>query len=427
MASVSPSSTASTAYKVTNTVARACPTINSEWKGLETLPPTPNSTLCNCMFASLSCTTKPDFEATPVAFTVGNQICYSNPSNCFGINQNVTTGTYGAYSACNNSQQLSWIMNHDYLSNKSTSPNCDYSGWGQLKPVSPAVPQCQKLLDQAGPQGTGIVTTNTDTDQGRSRGLSSGAKAGIAIAVAFVCILVGVGVFICVKRTMAKKAPIPVEGGLEVGEAPPEFSALRRAELETNDIGNPSIRQREFGGNEPAVHDNPFEGNEVRASERRQESDNTGVSPRPEYSELDGKAEIPELDGPNPLARGEVSGDSMMLFEHSPPNRKSLPGSTAPQLGQTTSKSPASVSHLNSPWSSPGIEDLKSEEALGARPGKAANAAEMRRIEEEERRLDEAIAESEKLQALRRQKEELQKRKLDMQAKAGERSFTTPI
>jgi hypothetical protein len=42
----------------------------------------------------------------------------------------------------------------------------------------------------------------------------------------------------------------------------------------------------------------------------------------------------------------------------------------------------------------------------------------MRRLEEEGRRIDEAIAESERLQALRKEKEELQKRKLEMKARA---------
>ena len=51
-------------------------------------------------------------------------------------------------------------------------------------------------------------------------------------------------------------------------------------------------------------------------------------------------------------------------------------------------------------------------------PAEAAEAAEMRRLEEEERRIDEAIAELERLQALRKEKEDLQKRKLEMKARA---------
>lgn len=51
-------------------------------------------------------------------------------------------------------------------------------------------------------------------------------------------------------------------------------------------------------------------------------------------------------------------------------------------------------------------------------PVEAAEPAEMGRLEEEERRIDEAIAESERLQVLRKEKEELQKRKLEMKARA---------
>lgn len=421
MASVSPSSTKSTAYKVTNTVARACPTIDATWQALETLPPTPNSTLCNCMYSSLSCVAKPGVDTSA-------QLCDSNPSNCLGINKNATSGTYGAYSACDSTQQISWIMNQDYLSNKSTSPSCYYNGRGQIQSVSSAGPQCQELLDQAGPLGTGIVTTSIGADQGKSRGLSSAAKAGIAIAVAFVSVLIGVGVFVCGKKAMRQRArtPVPVEGGLEVGEAPPEFSALGRAELETNEAENPSNFQRESGGNEPTVLDNLFEGNDLSAVERRRELGNSGVSPQPEHSDLDRTAEITEPSDPSAPAYSELSGDSMIVSELSAAKRKPISGSATPQAGQTASPSPTPVSYSNMPWSNPGIENLGLEGGPGAQaatPNETADTAEMRRIEEEERRVDEAIAESERLQALRKQKEELQKRKLDMQARA---SGTTP-
>jgi hypothetical protein len=71
------------------------------------------------------------------------------------------------------------------------------------------------------------------------------------------------------------------------------------------------------------------------------------------------------------------------------------------------------------PRTDPGVEGLSAMgPVMNQSPVEAAEPAEMGRLEEEERRIDEAIAESERLQVLRKEKEELQKRKLEMKARA---------
>lgn len=83
-------------------------------------------------------------------------------SVCGGIAANGTTGTYGAYSMCNSTDQLSWAFNTYYMeqvsSNSANTNPCDFAGNATTQ--TPTLPNaCATLVNQAGPAGTGKVTS----------------------------------------------------------------------------------------------------------------------------------------------------------------------------------------------------------------------------------------------------------------------------
>jgi len=168
IAKVSPSAVNSASYKPTNTAAQACPvestTGSSAWEASATLPPTPNNQLCGCMVQNLTCVAKPGLTDATIA-TLFNTAC--TPINgassiCAGISANGTTGSYGAYSMCNSTDQLSWAFNAYYMeqmaSNSANTDACDFGGNAttQTPTLSNA---CATLVNQAGAGGTGTVTS----------------------------------------------------------------------------------------------------------------------------------------------------------------------------------------------------------------------------------------------------------------------------
>jgi hypothetical protein len=172
---VSPSQTNSASYTPTNTAARSCPTLGADWNASSTLPPTPNEELCECMVDSLSCVVSPSVAVKSYGALFGYLYgVMSLP----GILSDGTTGTYGAYSMCNSTQQLSWAMNAYYLAQDSASSSCDFNGDATL--VNPAAlgSTCSSLVNEAGgASGTGTVTSQP-TGTGGSSGTTSKSAAG---------------------------------------------------------------------------------------------------------------------------------------------------------------------------------------------------------------------------------------------------------
>jgi transposase-like protein len=316
-------------------------------------------------------------------------------------------------------------MNQYFLSQQSATSSCDFNGLGKVvSPDSNPNSTCQNLLSQAGAAGTQTITslpaitpasTSTgsnggssptgtlggggsqpgDTTQSSGGGLSAGAKAGIAIAAVAVVLIVAVLAYLWWRRKHKVKDPqLSGEGGLEVGDAPPEFTTLQRAEMEANETQKEHLINRAglgLGGTHDVHADRV---NELDATRERQELDSTGVTSQAVTSELDGATAAP---------RGELSGDSTSRS----PRRKPIAG-TIPPVPDPPTQTTASASWFgfNQPWSDPGAEGLTTASPVTQRTPEAAEAAE-------------AIAESERLQELRREKEELQRRRMEMRSKMG--------
>lgn len=95
----------------------AAPTDN--FLATNTLPPTPNSDLCNCIATSFSCLFTP--QTTNYTAIVGELLDYGcsqlgqNGANCDAIGSNGQTGVYGTLSACDPSTSVNLQMVFGFL------------------------------------------------------------------------------------------------------------------------------------------------------------------------------------------------------------------------------------------------------------------------------------------------------------------------
>jgi 1,3-beta-glucanosyltransferase GAS1 len=174
LAKATPSSTASSAYKVTNTAAQACPATGTAWAASSNLPPIANSDLCSCMVSSLSCVANKGLSGNETA-SLFSTVCGLDNSACNGIASNGTTGVYGAYSMCDAYSQLSFAMDQYYSTQGKASTACDFNGNAKTQSGSSSS-SCKALLNQAGTAGTGTVTT-APTGTGSSSGTSSSSSS----------------------------------------------------------------------------------------------------------------------------------------------------------------------------------------------------------------------------------------------------------
>jgi 1,3-beta-glucanosyltransferase GAS1 len=169
LALISPTQVASSAYTPSNS-APSCPSpTQGVWDAATSLPPTPNEELCDCVLPSLQCIAKPNLPATNISSLFG-LICGTLHQDCSGINANGTyPGQYGAYSPCNATVKLSWLMNEYYISQNKAAGACNFGGQAATQSAQTPSGTCAQLLNEAGTAGTGTV--------GSGNGGSSGSKS----------------------------------------------------------------------------------------------------------------------------------------------------------------------------------------------------------------------------------------------------------
>ena len=194
IAKVTPSGVQMDSYTPTNTVARDCPATGTSWEAATPLPPTPNEQLCSCMVASLSCVAKPNLNDTAIPQLFSAACDPKNGQNiCSGIANNGTSGSFGAYSGCNATDQLSWAFNAYYQeqksSNSANTDACDFGGAATTKSAATPSGQCSALINQAGgAAGTGTVTsqpsgTGAITGSGSAPASSTSKAAANSLSV----------------------------------------------------------------------------------------------------------------------------------------------------------------------------------------------------------------------------------------------------
>ena len=201
LAAATPSSTASSAYVVSNTVAQACPATGTAWAASSNLPPIANADVCTCMMASLSCKANTGLSANETA-TLFSTVCGLDGSACAGITANATTGVYGAYSMCSSYQQLSFAFDQYYKSQSKASTACDFGGNAKTQ-TSSSSSSCSALLSEAGTAGTGTVTdvasgTATGTASSSSSSTTKSSASSATVIPRFDMGLFQMAVYVCV-------------------------------------------------------------------------------------------------------------------------------------------------------------------------------------------------------------------------------------
>lgn len=172
IAKVSPTGVQMNSYSPSNS-PRACPAQDATWAVQATpLPPTPDSSVCQCMYNSLSCVIKSNVAAKAYGDIFG-YVCGQDPKACAGIATSPSNGTYGAYSMCNSTEQLGFVLNQYYLNQGASASACSFGGSATLKAATSATGGCSAAIQAAGTAGTGTLTQG-----GSAAGSKSSSGAG---------------------------------------------------------------------------------------------------------------------------------------------------------------------------------------------------------------------------------------------------------
>ncbi|KAL4927006.1 glycoside hydrolase family 72 protein [Aspergillus undulatus] len=166
----------SASYSASNTAVPTCPSVGKDWEANSKLPPSPNAQLCSCMEDTLTCKVKDDVDEEEYGEIFGYICGLEDGKYCTGQQADAVKGKYGAYSVCTTKQQLSFVMSQYYKSQNSNDA-CDFDGRGETVDASDSSDSCSTLLDEAGTDGTGNVSTPEGGLGGDSSGSSGSADS----------------------------------------------------------------------------------------------------------------------------------------------------------------------------------------------------------------------------------------------------------
>lgn len=158
------------------------------------LPTLPYNRTCSCMMNTLECITDPNLGQPAQSEFISDRCKNAGGPGpgCKAIFGNETTGEFGAYMGCDLGEKSSWVANEAYLAaNEKGESVCRSVGGIPHTPVASyaLASDCQVLLRQAGPSGTGYISITPEptlTLNPLSTGLSPLARAGIGLAAAVI-------------------------------------------------------------------------------------------------------------------------------------------------------------------------------------------------------------------------------------------------
>lgn len=154
LASISPSIAYSSDITTTSSTI-ACPaTSQTNWTAATNLPPTPDSSICDCLNSSLSCVVSDDVDEEDYS-DLFSYIC--DQVSCDAITGNGSTGAYGAFVGCNPQQQLNYVLNLYYEQNSADSNACGFSGSASLNTAASTASSCAAIYSSVGSSGTGTL------------------------------------------------------------------------------------------------------------------------------------------------------------------------------------------------------------------------------------------------------------------------------
>lgn len=178
MAKVAPSGVAMNSYNPTNS-PQPCPAARagSNWEAAEALPPTPNKDTCNCMMDTLTCVASSSLKPDNYGALFG-QVCGQSNKPCAGITANTTMGVYGAYSMCNATQKLSFVLDAYYKATGSSSANCDWKGQATVVRAKGAQASCSAALSSAAAANSVAATATAGAASQGGNGGNGGGNGG---------------------------------------------------------------------------------------------------------------------------------------------------------------------------------------------------------------------------------------------------------
>ncbi|KAL4998181.1 Glucanosyltransferase-domain-containing protein [Aspergillus recurvatus] len=162
-------------FTASNTAIPTCPSVGKAWEASSDLPPSPNANLCSCMEDTLTCKVKDDVDEEEYG-EIFDYICGLDGKYCAGQKADAVKGTYGAYSVCTSKQQLSFVMSQ-YYNAQNSNDACDFDGRGETVEAKDSSDSCKTLLDEAGTDGTGNVTTPDGGVGGDASGSGSSSSS----------------------------------------------------------------------------------------------------------------------------------------------------------------------------------------------------------------------------------------------------------
>lgn len=178
IASATPTGTNKASYTPTNTALQSCPTVGSSWLAhASPLPPTPDSSLCGCIYDESACVVSDDVKEAKYGTFLGVVCGYTD---CGGLESNATTGEYGAYSMCGVKDQLAFALNKYYSEQNEHATACSFSGSATTKATTAATGTCSSQIKEAGTAGTGTVTTGATATAGSDSSSSSSTSSSFA-------------------------------------------------------------------------------------------------------------------------------------------------------------------------------------------------------------------------------------------------------
>lgn len=175
IAKVSPTGVNSASFTASNTDQRECPASTLEnWRAASELPPTPEKSVCDCMFSSLSCVVSDSVDESDYS-DIFSYVCGS--VSCAGVNGNGTSGSYGSYSFCSAKEKLSFVLNLYYNAQGKSSTACDFKGQAKVVKAASIDSTCSSVISAAGTAGTNSVSVSAGSS-GSSSSKSTGSSSG---------------------------------------------------------------------------------------------------------------------------------------------------------------------------------------------------------------------------------------------------------
>jgi hypothetical protein len=175
-----PTGVSQSSYNPSNSAA-SCPAIQTSgvtvWEASDTLPPTPNTTTCDCMYQAQQCFPSNSVLSNTTALaSLFGTVCGLSGNACAGIKADALNGVYGPYSMCNSTQQLAYALTSYYNSQNGASGACDFSGQAVL--VNQAQPSAAASCSAILASGSSAASQAATATAGSASSSSSSKNEG---------------------------------------------------------------------------------------------------------------------------------------------------------------------------------------------------------------------------------------------------------